>query len=144
MSLCVCVCARGRRRSLLGRGCLYLYWVNGVRSGTSSASASGRFFSSRTTRHASSFPPSSFTTCSRKDAARVTAFTFRLQTEKGHTCTNVDPRTWPSTIHRDMAVLPSEPGRKRTVAVRGLMLEMIKFDGAPGSSAEREALYSKL
>lgn len=56
------------------------------------------------------------------------------------------PRTWPSTIHSDMAVLPSEPGRNRSVAVRGLMLEMTKLDGAPGSSVNRERilLYSKL
>lgn len=56
--------------------------------------------------------------------------------------------TWPSTIHRDIAVLPSGPGRNRSIAVRGLMLEMTKLDGAPGSSAkgktERMLLYSKL
>lgn len=44
--------------------------------------------------------------------------------------------TWPSTIHRDMAVLPSGPGWNRSVAVLGLMLEMTRLDGAPGSSAD--------
>lgn len=34
-----------------------------------------------------------------------------------------------------MEVFPSGPGRNRSVAVRGLMLEMTKLDGAPGSSA---------
>lgn len=55
-------------------------------------------------------------------------------------------RTWLSTIHSDMAVFPSKPGRNRSVAVRGLMLEMTKLDGAPGSSVNRKKilLYSKL
>lgn len=48
--------------------------------------------------------------------------------------------TWPSTIHRDMAVLPSGPGRNRSVAVRGLMLEMTRLDGAPGSSVDRKQI----
>lgn len=64
-----------------------------------------------------------------------------FQTKQGpqkYTCRHTDRRTCPSTIHRDMAVLPSGPGRNRSVAVRGLMLEMTKLDGAPGSSADRK------
>lgn len=37
-----------------------------------------------------------------------------------------------------MEVLPSYPGRNWSVAERGLMLEITRLDGAPGSSAERE------
>lgn len=54
--------------------------------------------------------------------------------------------TCPSTIHRDIAVLPSGPGRNRSVAVRGLMLEMTKLDGAPGSSTwtkDRESFFTQ-
>ena len=46
-----------------------------------------------------------------------------------------------------MAVLPSGPGRNLSVAVRGLILEMTKLEGAPGSSTdrtERKVLYTKL
>lgn len=46
--------------------------------------------------------------------------------------------TCPSTIHLDMDVLPSEPGRNRSVAARGLMLEMTKLEGARGSSANEQ------
>lgn len=46
--------------------------------------------------------------------------------------------TWPSTIHLQMDVLPSYPGRNWSVAERGLMLEITRLDGAPGSSGERE------
>lgn len=52
--------------------------------------------------------------------------------------TNTSTRTCPSTIHRDMAVFPSGPGRNISVADRGLMLEMTKLDGAPGSSMNRK------
>ena len=47
----------------------------------------------------------------------------------GHTC--------PCTIHLEMAVFPSYPGRNWSVAERGLMLEMTRLDGAPGSSGHR-------
>lgn len=46
--------------------------------------------------------------------------------------------TWPSTIHLEMEVLPSYPGRNWSVAERGLMLEITRLDGAPGSSEEIE------
>ena len=36
-----------------------------------------------------------------------------------------------------MAVFPSYPGRNWSVAERGLMLEMTRLDGAPGSSGHR-------
>lgn len=51
-----------------------------------------------------------------------------------HIHTNTRLHTCPSTIHLEIAVLPSLPGRNLMVAERGLMLEMTRFDGAPGSS----------
>lgn len=46
-------------------------------------------------------------------------------------------RTCPSTIHLEMAVLPSLPGWNFMVAERGLMLEMTRLEGAPGSSVQQ-------
>lgn len=48
--------------------------------------------------------------------------------------TNTRLHTCPSTIHLEMSVLPSLPGWNLMVADRGLMLEMTRFDGDPGSS----------
>lgn len=53
----------------------------------------------------------------------------RSQLQGDHTC--------PCTIHLEMAVFPSYPGRNWSVAERGLMLEMTRLDGAPGSSGHR-------
>ena len=58
----------------------------------------------------------------------------------GRTDGRTDPpqtHTCPSTTHCDLAVFPSVPGRKLMVTERGLMLEMTRLDGAPGSSANR-------
>lgn len=46
-------------------------------------------------------------------------------------------RTCPSTIHLEMTVLPSLPGWNFMVAERGLMLEMTRLEGAPGSSVQQ-------
>lgn len=42
--------------------------------------------------------------------------------------------TWPSTTHLEMDVFPSSPARNFSVAERGLIFEITKFDGGPGSS----------
>lgn len=61
--------------------------------------------------------------------------TTKVHSQHKHTC--------PSTIHLDMTVLPSEPGQNLSVAVRGLMLEMTRLEGAPGSSANRRKYHQK-
>lgn len=45
--------------------------------------------------------------------------------------------TCPSMIHLEMAVLPSLPEWNFMVAERGLMLEMTRLEGAPGSSVHQ-------
>lgn len=49
--------------------------------------------------------------------------------------------TCPSTIHLEMDVFPSSPARNFKVADRGLILEITRFEGGPGSSGFRKQHY---